>query len=92
MGITKAAIDKFQYVHRLKEKSEKTTWFDFAIRIVQRTYIYKIFPNARHVRVNFDIVEANTDTTKEVNAAMQVKKFGKDIDKDDSWNWIPLKT
>ena len=35
MGVTKAAIDKFQYLEHLKQKSEKVPWFDFALKAVR---------------------------------------------------------
>ena len=44
MGVTKATIDKFQYLHYLKKKSEKVPWFDFAYKAVNDQRC-KLFPN-----------------------------------------------
>ena len=86
MGITKATIDKFQYLHDVKKKSKKMSWFDFAYDAAEKI-CWKRY--AGNLRVICDIVEANTDTTKEVNAAMQVQKYVKEFD---SSNWITFKT
>ena len=77
MGITKSAIDKLQYLHYLKKKSEKISWFDFAYDAVQRNADI-LFPIERYPRFVFKILEAKTDTTMDVNASMQFKTYDRD--------------
>ena len=77
MGITKSAIDKLQYLHYLKKKSEKISWFDFAYDAVQRNADI-LFPIERYPRFVFKILEAKTDTTIDVNASMQIEKYDYD--------------
>ena len=75
MGITKSTIDRFQYLHYLKKKSEKKSWFDFAYDAVIND-LDNLFPNEdeMYLSVNFKIQEAKTDTTINVNASLQFEK------------------
>ena len=73
MGITKSTIDRFQYLHYLKKKSEKKSWFDFAYDAVKNE-VDILFPS-EYVIVDFKIQEAKTDTTIDVNASLQFEKY-----------------
>jgi len=55
IGVTKATIDKFQYLHHLNKYSEKVTWFDFAWDAVKRSR-YHIFPNHSALNIKFRVV------------------------------------
>ena len=55
MGITKATIDKFQYLHHLKKNSTKMLWFDFAYDVV-RNYRQKLFPNNSQIIIKFRVI------------------------------------
>ena len=79
MGITKATIDRFQYLHYLKKKSEKKSWFDFAHYAVSKD-VDILFPKQdnAYLSVDFKIQEAKTDTTMNVNASMQFDKVDYD--------------
>ena len=75
MGITKSTIDRFQYLHYLKKKSEKKSWFEFAYDAVKND-LDNLFPNEddMYLSVDFKIQEAKTDTTIGVNASLQFEK------------------
>ena len=74
MGITQSTIDELQYLHYLKKKSEKISWFDFAYAAV-RNNVNILFPNKGWPEVDFEILEAKTDTTVDVNASMQFRTY-----------------
>ena len=74
MGIKKATIDRFQYLHYLKKKSDKKSWFDFAYDAV-RFNVDILFPNESRLEVDFKVLAAKTDTTMDVNASMQFKTY-----------------
>ena len=77
MGITKTTIDRLQYIHYLKKKSEKVSWFDFAYGVVTNVkYLEILFPSVTsYDLVDFEFVEAETDATKEVNASLEFATY-----------------
>ena len=74
MGITEATIQKFQYNHYLKDKIEKTPWFDFASSVLRGNLSF-LFPNYRQPRHAFDIEEAKTDTEIVTNASLRLTQL-----------------
>ena len=74
MGITEATIQKFQYNHYLKDKIEKTPWFDFASSVLRGNLSF-LFPNYRQPRHAFDIEEAKTDTEIVANASLRLTQL-----------------
>ena len=85
MGITEATIQKLQYDHFLKEKSEKTLWFDFAYTVLG-WHMGSFFPSRRCPSFQLDFAEAETDTENVVNASLRLT----DLD-DNSLNWKTFK-
>ena len=77
MGITDATIQKLQYNHYLKEKSEKTLWFDFA-DFALYWGMRSFFPSHRSPNVRFDIVKAEIDNENIVIASVQLTEWDDD--------------
>ena len=59
--------NKGGYHHMVK----KMSWFDFAYNVV-RNNRYSLFPNNYILHIDFDIIEAKTNTTTVVNASMKI--------------------
>ena len=67
MGITKATIDKFQYLHHLEKKSEKMLWFDFADNLVW-SYLYQLFPNNSSLNIKLRVATGSHLVLKSISS------------------------
>ena len=71
MGITKATIKKLQFDHYMEQKSQKISWLEFALAMVEND-LGSLIGWSTPSSYTFDVEEIKTDSTIEVNACFHL--------------------